>query len=87
MSDQTKLPFCWFMFRVGPSASLYGSFSRDEAEAIADIGQRIQRPRRGSKKTPPELPTLTRDTEAEARANEAFNSHAKVSSPASVFAD
>lgn len=86
MSDQTKLPFRWFMFRVGPSASLYGSFSRDEAEAIADIEQRIQRPRRGSKKAPPELPTLTRDTEAEARANAPLSDHAKASFSAPTFA-
>lgn len=87
MPTSPVLPFRWFIFSAETGARPYGSFSRDEAEALADVQQRIQRQRLGSKKAPPELPTLTRDTEAEARANAAFFDHAKVSSPASSFAD
>lgn len=55
----------WFIFRHG--SSVLGSFSRTEGEALADVRQRIlKRAKKGSTAEP----ELTRDTEAEAKAND-----------------
>jgi hypothetical protein len=81
MPNNPDLPFRWFIFKP-PTGGVYGSFSRDENEALAEVQKGFKGRNRGSKKIGPTLPTFTRDTEAEARANAALFNHVKVSAPA-----
>lgn len=81
MPTPDTLPLRWFIFRPTEGGSPLGSFSRTEAEALADVQQRTQRSNKRAKRTnetPSTLPlTFTRDTNAETRANAALLSPAK----------
>jgi len=74
-------PLRWFIFKHPKhGASCLGSISRTEAEAVAEVRQRLQ----GRRKTwppskipaPTDAPALVRDTEAEDKANAILYGHA-----------
>ena len=81
-STQTLPPLRWFIFKHPErGTSCLGSFSRTEAEAVAEVRQRLQGGRHktwppSKIPTPPDAPTLVRDTEAEDKANAILYGHA-----------
>lgn len=69
MPTPETLPLRWFVFKMPGSSFPRGSLSRTEDEARADVQRGLARSRCGKHSAPPEPAHLTRDDEAEARAN------------------